>query len=211
MRAVKQTPGRSGVSVDRSLSSSTVRLMIGLLGSLVGGRGGRMIGSMIGGRNGAMVGGLIGSLVGGRQVAGLGRALKGKLSGGNDGANGGDGGGGLNDDQAMILVRAMCNAAKADGHIDDAESANIMSELGDVTADERAFMQAELAAPMMSAADLAGQVPNDLKSEAYAVSLIAINVDTMQEADYLRQLSESLGMSESDRNDIHDDLGVDLL
>lgn len=168
-----------------------------------------MLGSMIGGRNGAMVGGLIGSLVGGRQIAGLGRSLKGKMSGGDDGGNDNDGG--INDDQAQILVRAMCNAAKADGHIDETESATILSELGDVTAEERAFMQAELAAPMMGASQLASQVPGNLKNEAYAVSLIAINVDTMQEADYLRELSESLGMNESDRNDIHDDLGVDLL
>ena len=160
---------------------------------------------MIGGRNGAMVGGLIGSLVGGRQIAGLGRSLKNKMSGG-----GGDDGG-INDDQAQILVRAMCNAAKADGHIDEAESNAILGELGDVSDDERAFMQSELSAPMMSASQLASQVPGDLKNEAYAVSLIAINVDTMEEADYLRELSSSLGMSESDRNDIHDDLGVDLL
>lgn len=171
-----------------------------------------MIGSMIGGRNGAMVGGLIGSIVGGRQIAGLGRSLKGKMSGGDDrNDNNQDSGGGISDDQAQILVRAMCNAAKADGHIDDTESANILSELGDVTEAERQFMSAELAAPMMSASQLADQVPGDLANEAYAVSLIAINVDTMEEADYLRQLSDGLGLSESDRNDIHDDLGVDLL
>ncbi len=163
---------------------------------------------MIGGRHGAMVGGLIGSLVGGRQIAGLGRSLKGKMGGGDD--HDGDAMS-LNDDQATVLVRAMCNAAKADGHIDETESANIMNELGDVSDAERSFMQAELAAPMMSASQLAAQVPGDLKNEAYVLSLIAINVDTMEEADYLRQLSDALGMSESDRNDIHDDLGVDLL
>jgi uncharacterized membrane protein YebE (DUF533 family) len=50
-----------------------------------------------------------------------------------------------------------------------------------------------------------------LKAEAYAVSLIAINVDTMQEAQYLSELSSELGLSVADRNNIHDDLGVDQL
>lgn len=64
---------------------------------------------------------------------------------------------------------------------------------------------------MKSAADIARSVPATLKVEAYAVSLIAINVDTMEEAQYLSDLSTELGLSPDDRNNIHDDLGVDQL
>ena len=95
--------------------------------------------------------------------------------------------------------------------MDDTEKAQIMNELGDITADERSFMQRQIGAPFVSAADMAGQVPADLRAEAYAVSLISINVDTAAEASYLREFASALGLSDGDRDNIHDDLGADLL
>ncbi len=168
-----------------------------------------MIGSMIGGRTGGMVGGLAGALLGGRQLRGLGRMISNR-GGGNDQFDGGatvD----LDDNQAEVLIRAMCNSAKADGHVDSDETSQILSELGDASAADRAFLQSELESPLKSAAEIARLVPPILKVEAYAVSLIAINVDTMQEAQYLSELSSELGLSVADRNNIHDDLGVDQL
>lgn len=182
--------------------------MIALLGSLLGGRGGRMVGSMIGGRTGGMVGGLAGALLGGRQLRSLGRMISNRGGGDNDddGANVD-----LDDEQAEVLIRAMCNSAKADGHVDADETGQILSELGDVSSAERDFLQSELESPMRSAAEIARSVPPSLKAEAYAVSLIAINVDTMEEAQYLSDLSSELNLSSDDRNSIHDDLGVDQL
>ncbi len=168
-----------------------------------------MIGSMIGGRTGGMVGGLAGALLGGRQLRGLGRMISNR-GGGNDQFDGGaavD----MDDNQAEVLIRAMCNSAKADGHVDSDETSQILSELGDVSAADRAFLQSELESPFKSAAEIASLVPPVLKVEAYAVSLIAINVDTMQEAQYLSELSSELGLSVADRDNIHDDLGVDQL
>ena len=181
--------------------------MIGLLGSLLGGRGGRMIG----GRTGGMIGGLAGAMLagaflGGSQLRRLGGMMPGR---GDTHSSDVAPGPALDDNQAELLIRAMVNAAKADGHVDDTESAIIMSELGEISPSEQAFMRGELSGPLMPAAVLAGGIPSELRAEAYAVSLIAINVDTMQEAEYLRELSSALGLS--DRNGIHDDLGVDLL
>ncbi len=184
--------------------------MIGLLGSMLGSRGGRMIGGMIGGRTGAMIGGMAGAMLGGRQLRRLGGLVK---------SGGGSGGRDLpepsapaiRDDEAQILIRAMCNAAKADGVMDETETETIIGELGEVSAEEQAFLRTEIAAAPISAAALAGQVPPALKAEAYAVSLISINVDTVEEADYLRELATALGLSDGDRDDIHDDLGADLL
>ncbi len=183
--------------------------MIALLGSLLGGRGGRMIGSMIGGRTGGMVGGLAGALLGGRQLRGLGRMIsnRGGKSDHHDDGPAID----LDESQAEVLIRAMCNSAKADGHVDADETSQIISELGDVSDADRAFLQSELESSFKSAADIARLVPPALKVEAYAVSLIAINVDTMEEAQYLSDLSTELGLSPADRNNIHDDLGVDQL
>jgi uncharacterized membrane protein YebE (DUF533 family) len=45
----------------------------------------------------------------------------------------------------------------------------------------------------------------------YAVSVIAITVDTMEEAMYLRDLRDALGLSHSDVDDIHDQLSLPRL
>ena len=179
--------------------------MIGLLGSLLGGRGGRMLGSMVGGRTGGMIGGLAGAMLGGRQLRNLG-GLVSRFTGGDDHKDAPESS--IDDAQAEILIKVMCNSAKADGHVDEAEAEAIVSELGDVDDRERAFLTAELRAPHVQASDIARTVPANLANEAYAVSLIAINVDTMEEASYLRDLAEALGIDEGSRDDIHHDLGV---
>ena len=184
--------------------------MIGLLGSLLGSQGGRMIGGMIGGRTGAMVGGLAGSLLGARQIGRLGG-----LMGGRGGSKGqdthSDGPPPMQDREAEILISAMCNAAKADGVMDETETEQIVGELGDITPQEQAFLRREIASPARSAGDMARAVPPELAVEAYAVSLISINVDTADEASYLRDFASALGLSDNDRDNIHDDLGADLL
>ena len=191
--------------------------MIGLLGSMLGGRGGRMIGGMIGGRHGAMLGGLAGAMLGGRQIRRLGGLLKGR--GDNDDAQQQrqpemphSDGPQMSEGDAEILVRAMCNAAKADGHVDEKESNRIIEELGDdATADEQIFLRRELRAPHLPARDFATAVPKDLAGDTYAVSLISITVDTMEEAAYLRDLRDGLGLSHGDVDAIHDQLDAPRL
>lgn len=183
--------------------------MIGLLGSLMGSQGGRMLGGMLGGSKGRMIGGLAGAMLGGRQLGRLGGMLKG--IGGNDDDQNVNGPAPMRDQDAEVLIEAMCNAAKADGVIDETETNQIMNELGDISDAERAFLRSAIDAPAKSAADMAARIPSDLRAEAYAVSLISINVDTVDEASYLRDFASALDMSDSDRNDIHDDLGADLL
>jgi len=198
--------------------------MIGLLASMVGGRGGSMLGRMVGGRTGAMLGGLAGSLIGGRKLGRLGRSLfnrdKGSGSASDDTADlaersmalAQDSGeeDTISDDEAATLIRVMCNSAKADGHVDDVEARKITEGLGDeVSANERAFLDAELAAPMRAPADMASEVPRNLRSEAYAVSLLTVDVDTTDEDDYLQQFAVALGLSRSDVDEIHAELGVE--
>ncbi len=184
--------------------------MLGLLGSMLAGRGGRMIGGMIGGRTGAMIGGMAGAMLGGRQLSRLGGVLKSRGGGGGRDFEA-PSGPAIQEREAEVLIRAMCNAAKADGVMDEAETDAIMAQLDDITEVERRFLRNEIAASPITAAAMAAEVPPALKAEAYAVSLISINVDTPQEADYLRELATELGLSDNDRDNIHDDLGADLL
>lgn len=193
-----------------------------------------MLGGMLGGRNGAMVGGLLGSLLGGRQLGRLARSVTGGIGGiggrGDDadaGAGSVAGGGGgsafdggqppppqgsqaeLTDADAQLLVRMMCNAAKADGEVDADEASRIANQLGDeVTDAERAFLSTELHSPFVLANELAATVPGDLAAEAYAVSMMAIDVDTMAENQYLTDLAGGLHLSPQDRAEIHAELGL---
>ena len=109
--------------------------------------------------------------------------------------------------EAMILVKAMCNAAKADGHVDDAEIDAIMGRVGDLEPDDEFMLRAELQAPLDLQAFLA-EVPKGMEADVYAASLLPIEVDTASEVEYLQQLGRGLGLSGSDINAIHEELGL---
>ena len=78
------------------------------------------------------------------------------------------------------------------GEIDAAEQAKLLERLGDVSAAERAFVERELAAPV-DVAGLVRAIPDGLEAQAYAMSLMAIDLDNQTEAQYLHQLAEGLG------------------
>ncbi len=110
-------------------------------------------------------------------------------------------------DQATVLIRAMCNAAKADGQIDDQEQQYIMDRLGSLDQDEREFLQRELAAPL-DVASFVASVPKDLAAETYTLSVMTIKVDTPQEAQYLTQLAQGLGLDQDTVATIHQQIGI---
>jgi uncharacterized membrane protein YebE (DUF533 family) len=112
---------------------------------------------------------------------------------------------------AVILIRAMIAAANADGTIDREERQRILGNLKrfELTPEEHSFVLQELLAPASLDA-IAGQVHGrDLARQVYAVSLMAIEVDTEAERDYLRTLAERLGLDETTIGEIHRNLGVD--
>ena len=107
-------------------------------------------------------------------------------------------------DQATVLIRAMVNAAKSDGRIDQTEQDNIVSKLGDdVSQDEIAFLKEEFAAPL-DVAGFARQVPNGLEQQVYFLSLTSIDLDTEKEAQYLGQLAQAMNLNPEVCNQIHD-------
>ncbi len=111
--------------------------------------------------------------------------------------------------QALVLVQAMINAAKADGQIDPDEQQKIITRLGAVDTQEETFMRGELAKPLNF--DFLGNVTKDLVPQVYAMSLMAINVDTPAEVQYLQQLAQSLGLDAQTVNSLHTQLGLQPL
>lgn len=111
--------------------------------------------------------------------------------------------------KAMMVLKAMINAAKADGQIDDAERQRILGKLEEegTDAEAREFVQAEMRRPF----DVDGlpEAPNPQTAvEVYAASLLAIEVDTPAEREYLHRLAQGLGLEERTVQRLHAALGV---
>lgn len=97
-------------------------------------------------------------------------------------------------DRAKILVVAMINAAKADGHISDDEQQQVLKQLGSLSQDEIDFLRTEFARPV-NVRDFAWSVPLGMEEQVYGVSLLAIDADNLAEMDYLKELAHGLRLT----------------
>ncbi len=111
---------------------------------------------------------------------------------------------------AALMLRAMIQAAKSDGRIDEKEEANLMETLGEVTQEERDFVQNELRQPV-NAAELARDVPKGLEAQVYMMSIMGIDLDNQNEAQYLHNLASEMGMDRGSVNELHDEMGAPRL
>lgn len=100
------------------------------------------------------------------------------------------------EDLSLALIRAMIAAAKADGHIDEAERGRIATQLNavDLDSDQRAFIEAELAKPLDVGAVAAGATSPERAAEIYAASLLAIDPSGAAEKGYLAMLAARMDL-----------------
>jgi len=202
-----------------------------------GGGIGDVLGGLMGG--GAAAGGL-GSILAGRggngaqQSGGLGGLLDSLGGGAPQGAAGappqpqqGGFGGALNsafenfgepeqaptpsqEDAAKVMLRAMISAAKSDGQIDDGEKEKILGHLGDISQEEMQFVRDELSAPL-DVEGLVRDIPQGMEQQTYVMSVMAIDLDSAEEARYLDGLAKALGIDPQTCNAIHDQVGAPKL
>ncbi len=104
------------------------------------------------------------------------------------------------EEDAHTLVKAMINAAKADGAIDQNELQRIIGKFEEdgLTQDEKDFFMTESARPL----DLQGVIASaggrpEMAAQIYAASLLAIEVDTPEEKEYMENLADGLKLSQS--------------
>lgn len=110
-------------------------------------------------------------------------------------------------EQATLVIRAMINAAKADGRVDENEQEKIMGQLGNVTQEEIDFVKSEIAKPLQ-VQEFIQSIPAGMGNQIYAMSLTAIDLDTNQEAQYLHELATGLNIDQNTVNQIHQQLNV---
>jgi uncharacterized membrane protein YebE (DUF533 family) len=105
----------------------------------------------------------------------------------------------LTNDFALTLIRAMIAAAKADGHIDDAERANIMEKVQEVDlgSEAEAFLRNELANPVDIDDLVAAARTEEQKVELYTATRLTIDPDTRAERGYLDLLAGRLGLPDA--------------
>jgi uncharacterized membrane protein YebE (DUF533 family) len=95
-----------------------------------------------------------------------------------------------------LVLRAMISAAKADGQVDQKEMQAIAGKIsGDgVTDAERQFVIEEMTRPLDVHA-LAAEVNSPaVAAEIYAASILAIDIDSEAERQYLRDLARATGL-----------------
>ena len=100
-------------------------------------------------------------------------------------------------DVATLTVRAMINAAKADGRIDEKEMERLVGKLREdgITDEEQRFVMEEMRKPVDTDA-LVRAVPDEqVAAQIYTASLMAINVDTDAERRYMQELASKLGLN----------------
>lgn len=99
---------------------------------------------------------------------------------------------------ARSIIVAMITAAKADGTIDAEEQQKILGKLaeGGLTAEEKNFLSAEIAAPMDFNKVVDSATGPEHAIQLYAASLLAIRVDNPAERAYLDMLAARLGLDD---------------
>lgn len=162
-----------------------------LLGGALGGAfGGKTGGSLGGGGLGDLLGAVLGGAAGGATLGRTQAEPEPEVAPEDEA-------------QAAVLLRAMIQAAKADGKLDAAEKAKLMEAVGQAARAEIDFINRELAAPV-DIDGLLSDVPRGMEEKVYMVSVMAIDLDERAEAEYLHELATALGLDQREVNALHD-------
>lgn len=113
-------------------------------------------------------------------------------------------------DQAVLMIRSMINAAKIDGEITEEEQQSILNQVSDTSPETIQFLRTEFARPL-NVEEFAASIPIGLEHKIYGLGLMAIKLDSREEADYLRQLAKHLRISPEECNQLHQQQKAPLL
>ena len=111
---------------------------------------------------------------------------------------------------ARLVLQAMINAAKADGHIGPAEIERITGKLEEMGADDeaRSFILDEMGKPFDLEAITREVGSEEIGAQVYAASLLSIEVDTPAEQAYMQNLAAELRLSSETVERLHRLMGL---
>jgi len=114
------------------------------------------------------------------------------------------------ENRALLALKAMIAASKADGRIDERERGRILDKMTDMGAsDEMRDFIAKEAATVLDVDALVREVPDEqAAAQVYAASLLAINADSPAEKAYLQELASKLGLNDAVVASLHNVLGA---
>jgi uncharacterized membrane protein YebE (DUF533 family) len=186
---------------------------------------GAVLGSVLGGGSssvkGAMTGGALAMLAGIAYKAFTEAGQAARSAAGSTASSGGELPLGLRSPQtaaeeqamentAQLVIKGMINIAKSDGQVSIDEIQRIVGkvEAAGMGADAQEWLMTELRQPLNVDAFVAEIPSPEVAAEVYAASLLAVEVDTPQEKDYLRHFAEKAGLHPLVVQHIHQSLGV---
>jgi len=111
-------------------------------------------------------------------------------------------------EEVYILLKAMANAAKADGEIDESEQKKIMEFMGDMSKVEQMFVEHELR-KKLNLEEFIKEIPKEMAEQVYYMSLFAIDLDNESERNYLETLANKLNLPYNIVDGIHESLDAE--
>ena len=111
-------------------------------------------------------------------------------------------------EEVYILLKAMVNAAKADGQIDSDERQKIIEFMGDMSKVEQMFVEQELQKEL-HIEEFLREIPKGMEKQVYYMSLFAIDLDNEEEREYLEMLSHRLNLPYHVVDSIHESLDAE--
>lgn len=112
---------------------------------------------------------------------------------------------------AELVLRGMINIAKSDGEISREESQRIVGKLletGQLDQDSQQWLAREMQKPL-DLRGFAAEIPNSqAAAQVYAASLLAVEIDTVAEKQYLEQFAQLTGLSPQVVRQIHQAMGL---
>jgi uncharacterized membrane protein YebE (DUF533 family) len=181
-----------------------------VLGSLMGGGGDSVKGALGGGALAMLAGVAMKALTSGGQAEGAGAFSGGAMPVGLKAAPETP-----DEEQALeqtagLVVKGMINAAKSDGEIGPKEMERIVGKLKESGMDEgtQHWVMMEMSKPLDLNAFVAEIPGPEAAAQVYAASLLAIEVDTDAERQYLQQLAQASGLNPTVVQYINKTMGV---
>jgi len=111
---------------------------------------------------------------------------------------------------ASLIVKAMVNAAKADGRVDEKEIQRIVgnAKKDGIAGEAEELLDSELRRPMDTDGIVRAASNPQVAAQVYAASLMAIDLDTADEKNYLAELDRKLRLDGSVVQRLHNAVGV---